>query len=70
MEEPVYLTREEAAARARVHVNTIDRAIRAGALQAGGPAGALRIKTEWLDAWMARPRPKRKRTPREKKRRA
>jgi len=60
--EHLYLTREEAAARARVHVNTIDRAIKSGALQAGGSPGALRIKTEWLDAWLARPRPKRKPT--------
>jgi excisionase family DNA binding protein len=59
--EPAYLTREEAAQRARVSVKTIDRAVASGALQAGGTYRVTRIKPEWVDEWLAKPRPARKR---------
>ena len=49
---PVYLTRREAAEIARVHVNTIDRAIRQKKLRAGGSAGLIRIRPEWLYEWI------------------
>jgi len=63
-DDPVYLTRHEAAARARVSVDTIDRAVAAGELRAGGTANRTRIKPEWVDEWLSQPRP-----PRTKKRR-
>jgi excisionase family DNA binding protein len=47
-------TRQEAADYARVSVRTIDRAIAAGKLKAGGSAGTVRIRPEWLDDWLDR----------------
>jgi hypothetical protein len=44
-----------------VSVQTIDRAVASGALQAGGTYRITRIKPEWVDEWLAKPRPARKR---------
>jgi excisionase family DNA binding protein len=49
-----YLTREEVAALTRLHINTVDRAIRNGDLEHGGTAGRVRIKPEWVDVWLRR----------------
>lgn len=49
---PVWLTKQEAAERARVSVDTLERAIRRGELQAGGSPGLVRIKPEWVDGWI------------------
>ena len=50
--EPEYLTKQEAADRARVSISTIERAIRRGDLRAGGTPGLVLIRPEWLDAWL------------------
>lgn len=53
--EPTYLTRQEAAERARVSIRTIDRALAAGELEhAGGSGYAVRIRPEWVDEWLLR----------------
>lgn len=49
---PVWLTKQEAADRARVSVDTLERAIRRGELRAGGSPGLVRIKPEWVDEWI------------------
>jgi excisionase family DNA binding protein len=55
MSEPLYLTRDEAAKRARVSTRTIDRALRSGELQhVGGGGFAVRIRPEWVDEWLER----------------
>jgi excisionase family DNA binding protein len=55
-DESPWLTRAEAARRARVGVRTVDRAIRAGDLRAGGTGRLVRIHVDWVDAWLeARP---------------
>jgi len=46
---PTWLTKREAAATARVSTRTIENWIRWGWLRAGGTAGVVLIKTEWLD---------------------
>lgn len=46
------LTKQECAAIARVTVRTIERAMLAGALHAGGPRGARRIRLQDLETWM------------------
>ena len=52
---PSYLTRQEAAERARVSVRTIDRALAADELEhAGGGGYAVRIRPEWVDGWLLR----------------
>lgn len=51
-EDPVYLTKQEAAAIARVSISTIDRAIRQHKLRAGGSIGLIRIRPEWLYEWI------------------
>jgi len=49
-----WLTKREAAERARVSVSTIDRAIRRGELRAVGcPRGRVRIRPGWVDEWLA-----------------
>lgn len=54
--EPEYLTAEEVAEIARVHVNTIYDAIRFGELRAGGIRSRYRIKREWVTEWLERER--------------
>jgi excisionase family DNA binding protein len=49
-----YLTKAEAADYARVSVRTIERAIKAGDLDAGGIPGRRLIRQEWVDAWLMR----------------
>ena len=49
-----YLTKEEAAKMARLSVRTIERAIRAGTLCAGGSPGRVRIRRESVDEWLGR----------------
>lgn len=48
------LTVEDAAERARVHPETVKRAIRSGRLRASrlGERGAYRIREEWFDEWI------------------
>jgi excisionase family DNA binding protein len=48
----VWLTKQEAATYARVSVSTIERAIRAGELRAGGTPGRVLIRREWIDEWL------------------
>jgi len=50
--EPIYLTKEEVAERARVSVRTVEREIERGHLRAGGSRGAVRIRPEWVDNWL------------------
>jgi excisionase family DNA binding protein len=53
--ESGWLTRREAAERARVSVATVDRAIKRGQLlRAGRPGGLVRIRVEWVDDWLTR----------------
>jgi excisionase family DNA binding protein len=54
----VYLTKLEAAERARVSRSTIERAIRAGDLQAGGTPNRVLIRPEWIDEWIGARRPR------------
>lgn len=54
--KPEYLTAEEVAAIARVHVNTVYDAIRLGELRAGGTRQRYRIRPEWVTAWLERGR--------------
>jgi len=59
-----WLTKREAAARARVSVGSIERAMRAGDLRysGGGTAGArVLIHVSWLDAWLEDRQPQKKR---------
>jgi excisionase family DNA binding protein len=51
---PEWLTKREAADRARVTQRTIENWIKWGWLRAGGTTGRVRIKTEWLDACLER----------------
>lgn len=52
-EEVVWLTKREAAARARVTERTIERAIAAGELRASGGGGvAVRIRPGEVDRWL------------------
>ncbi len=48
------LTVEDAAERARVHPETVKRAIRSGRLRASrlGERGAYRIREQWFDEWI------------------
>lgn len=48
-----YLTLKEAAQKVGMHVDTLRRAIRRGALQAAraGGRGHLRLKESWIDKW-------------------
>ena len=48
------LTVDEVARRARVHPETVKRAVRAGRLRAArlGARGAYRIREEWFDEWV------------------
>lgn len=51
---PVYLTKQEAARRARVGVRTLERAMAEGTLRyAGGGQRKLlvRFRPEWIDEW-------------------
>lgn len=47
-----YLTRPQAAEYANVSVSTIDRAIHDGLLRAAGAGNLVRIRPEWVDAWL------------------
>jgi excisionase family DNA binding protein len=47
-----YLTRAEAAVRARVSVGTIDRARKEGKLKASKVAGHVLIRVDNLERWM------------------
>ena len=47
-----YLTKSEAAEYARVSVRTIERAIQHGELHIAGTRGLIRIRPEWIDAWL------------------
>lgn len=49
-----YLTIREAAEYAHVSSTTVRRAIKSGALVAGGTPGRLLILPEQVDAWIAR----------------
>lgn len=49
-----YLTMREAAAYAHVSYRTIRRAVKSGALVAGGTPGRRLILPEQIDAWIAR----------------
>lgn len=50
---PVWLTKREVAAIARVHVRTVERAIAGGRLRASRPNGrVVRIHRAWLEAWL------------------
>jgi excisionase family DNA binding protein len=51
---PAWLTIEEGAARARVHVATLRREIRAGRLRHARVGGrkCIRLRPEWVDAWL------------------
>jgi hypothetical protein len=53
---PVVLTKAEAAARARVSVRTLERAMAAGELRYSGGRTTYRvlIRPEWLDEWIDR----------------
>ena len=53
---PALLTPQAAAARAGVHVETIRRAYRSGALPCARAGNAVRIDAADLDAWLAAPR--------------
>jgi excisionase family DNA binding protein len=46
---PIWLTKSEAADRARVSERTINNWIKWGWLRAGGTTRLVRIKPEWLD---------------------
>lgn len=50
------LTVAEAAARAHVHVETVRRAVRSGALRASRAGRAVRVEQTDLEAWLRRPR--------------
>jgi excisionase family DNA binding protein len=52
--ESPWLSRSEASQRARCSESTVDRAVRSGALRAGGTFGRVLIKQEWLDEWLER----------------
>jgi excisionase family DNA binding protein len=54
VQQPVYLTRQEAADYARLSLSTIKRALRAGELHAVGSRGRVRIRPEWVEAWLER----------------
>ena len=49
-----WLTLEQGAARARVHVATLRREIQRGRLRHARVGGrkAIRLRPEWLDAWL------------------
>jgi len=47
-----WLTKAEAAAYAKVSASTLERAVHAGELTAGGTHGRRRFRREWLDAWL------------------
>ena len=56
MDEPRLLTCHEAALRARVHVETIYRAVRSGAIPVAAKIGrSPRISQSALDSWLAAP---------------
>jgi excisionase family DNA binding protein len=46
---PIWLTKGEAADRARVTTRTIEKWIKRGWLRAGGAGKVVRIKPEWVD---------------------
>ena len=48
-----WLTLAEAAAYARVHPATIERATGRGELRVGGTIGKRLFRREWLDEWLA-----------------
>lgn len=58
MPDKSLLRRRDVAAIANVSIDTVDRAIKSGALRAfrltgsGGPGGAIRIDRSDLDAWL------------------
>lgn len=62
--EQVWFTTREAANYCRCHVETLKRAVGAGALQSSqaGPGGWHRFHRDWLDAWLVNghrlPRPR------------
>jgi excisionase family DNA binding protein len=47
-----WLTKTEAAVYTRVSVDTLERAVRRGELQAGGTPGRRLFRRAWLDAWL------------------
>lgn len=55
------LTPQEAAQRVGVHVETVRRAVRSGALPARRAGRAVRIHADDLDRWLAGPAPRRER---------
>jgi excisionase family DNA binding protein len=52
-----WLTKREAAERARCSTSTVERAIRAGHLRAGRAGRLVRIRVEAVDAWLGDPGP-------------
>jgi hypothetical protein len=52
--QPEFLTKHEAAARARVSVRTIERATLSGELESVGGWGLKRYKPAWVDEWLER----------------
>jgi excisionase family DNA binding protein len=52
--EPQWLTKDEAAQRARCSKRTIERAVRRGELRFGACAGGMRFRPEWVDDWIIR----------------
>lgn len=53
-DQPIYLTKEEVAERARCSLRTVEYAIEHGELRAGGTRRLVRIRPEWVDEWLDR----------------
>jgi excisionase family DNA binding protein len=51
-DDPGYLTKTEAAKRARVSVSTVHRAMKNGSLRFGIAGTQIRIRPEWVDQWI------------------
>lgn len=50
---PAYLTKQEAADYARLHVRTLERAMHANEIRySGGGGRKVRIRPEWVDDWL------------------
>ena len=47
-----WLTKTEAAVYTKYSASTLERAVHAGELEAGGTPGRRRFRREWLDAWL------------------